>query len=64
MEYKTIVDSGFTLLIEEFQQHLQDGWEIDPDNAPSYDLLCFTIHLVKKANSPAKAGRPAKKESA
>lgn len=67
MEYKTLINVSFPVLMEEFQQHIQEGWIIDEANCPMDNFLQKMIHIVlpddvpaKKADTPSRAGRPAK----
>lgn len=48
MQYKTLINISFPVLMEEFQAHLQDGWMIDPANYPVANFFNSIIHLVKE----------------
>lgn len=46
MNTKTILTPNFEVALLEFQEAIQDGWELSTINAP-HAFLQYEIHLVK-----------------
>ena len=47
MQYKTITNPSFLVLMLDVQDHLKAGWEIDPNNLPSNNFVYYEVNLVK-----------------
>lgn len=74
MQYKSLVNPSFLVLMLDFQDHLKDGWEIDPNNLPVNNFMFHEVHLIKDDEDSVsevfpntllmpvkKAGRPVRK---
>jgi hypothetical protein len=54
-EYKTIVTpSYFESMLEAFK-HKGYGWDIDPERPPFFSFIMYEVHLIRNANTIAKA---------
>lgn len=74
MQYKTLVNESFLVVILDLQEAFLEGWRIDPDNLPVYNFIYNEINLIRdeerdyeelitensEESTPAvrKAGRP------
>lgn len=74
MQYKTLVNPSFLVVILDLQEAFLEGWRIDPDNLPVYNFIYNEINLIRdeendceelitensEESTPAvrKAGRP------
>ena len=79
MQYNTIVNPNFHVLMEDFQNLIREGWEIDPNSPPEASFINYAVHLVREdavqvvhADVPVESaqeqpkkpvGRPARKEN-
>ena len=77
MQYNTIVNPNFHVLMEDFQNLIREGWEIDPNSPPEASFINYAVHLVREdavqvvhaeampaQEQPKKPiGRPARKEN-
>ena len=47
MQYKTLIDTSYTTIQMEFEDHLLAGWRVNRDNLPAaYPMRFYEIHLV------------------
>lgn len=46
MQYKTLVNPSFVVLMLEVQEHLNAGWYIDENNLPSANFTYYEVHLL------------------
>lgn len=47
MPSKQIINPSFLVTMLDVQDHLKDGWEIDPKRLPSHNFVYFEVNLVK-----------------
>lgn len=47
IEYKTIRDPNFVVVMEQFQEALLSGWLKDEKNPPFASFTYYDIHLVR-----------------
>lgn len=47
MQYKSLVNPSFLVLMLDVQEHLKAGWEIDPNNLPTNSFVYYEVNLVK-----------------
>lgn len=47
MQYKSLINPSYLVLMLDFQEHLKNGWEIDPDNLPVQNMMYHEVHLIK-----------------
>lgn len=47
MQYKSLVNPSFLVLMLDVQEHFQAGWEIDPNNLPVNNFMFHEVHLIK-----------------
>ena len=46
MQYKTLINPSFLVLMMEVQEHFRAGWEIDENNYPTANFTYYEVHLV------------------
>jgi hypothetical protein len=46
-EAKSLVDHNYTGIIRQFQEHVQQGWEIDPQSPPDIWGIAYQVHIVR-----------------
>ena len=47
MQFKSLINPSFLVLALDLQEHLKDGWEIDPNNLPVNNFMYYEVHLIK-----------------
>ena len=50
MQYKTLINPSFLVLMLDVQEHIQSGWEIDPNNLPANTFVYYEVNLIKDEN--------------
>ena len=53
MQYKSLVDPSFLVLMMDVQAHIQAGWKIDENNYPTANFTYYEVHLIKDDFSDA-----------
>ena len=51
MQYKTLINPSFLVLMLDVQDHLKSGWEINPNNLPANTFVYYEVNLIKDDNS-------------
>lgn len=51
-ETKTIISTSLYTFCIKLQEHVQNGWEIDPNNYPSMFGIAYESGLIKKDKIP------------
>jgi hypothetical protein len=54
-EYKAIVTPNYSEVVEEVVKHKGYGWDIDPERPPFFSFIMYEVHLIRNANTIAKA---------
>lgn len=53
MQYKSLINPSFLVLMMEVQEHLQAGWYIDENNYPTANFTFYEVHLVRDEHREA-----------
>lgn len=54
MQYKSLVNPSFLVLMMEVQQHIQEGWYIDENNYPTANFTYYEVHLIREDSENVK----------
>jgi hypothetical protein len=54
MQYNTLINISYPILMLELQQAILDGWVIDENNLPAhYPMQYFEVHIVRDEHRAA-----------
>ena len=53
MQYKTLIEPSFLILMMEVQEHLRAGWQIDENNYPTANFTFYEVHLIREEHQEA-----------
>lgn len=53
MQYKSLVNPSFLILMMEVQDHLREGWYIDENNYPTANFTYYEVHLIRDEHREA-----------
>lgn len=54
MQFKSLINQSFLVLMLDLQEQLQAGWEIDVNNLPVDHFVYKEVHLVKDDENSVK----------